>query len=160
MTTLVVLRHAKSAWPEGVDDRDRPLAGRGRREAPLAGQWLREHVNVDLVVCSPAKRTRQTWQLVAAELGGAPEFRVDDDVYTASVRDLLGLVRKLPPSADVVLLIGHNPGLSELVGVLGGTEHELKTSSIAVLRGDAGWADVTPGSMRLVEFTTPRPSGE
>jgi phosphohistidine phosphatase len=149
--TLVLLRHAKSAWPEGVDDRARPLAGRGRRDAPAAGRWLREHVGgVDLVVCSPALRTRQTWQLVAAELGGTPEFRVDDRIYGAPVADLVDVVRELPPSAGTVLLVGHNPGLSELVAALGATAVELKTSSVAVLRedGDGLWS--------LVAFTTPR----
>src|SRR6266508_2923118 len=83
--TLLVLRHAKSDWPDGVPDAERPLAGRGRREAPLVGRWLRESGHIpDLVVCSPALRARQTWELVAGELGEAgeaPEVRFDERVY-------------------------------------------------------------------------------
>lgn len=157
MTTLVVLRHAKSAWPDGVDDEDRPLAARGRRDARAAGRWLREHVAVDLVVCSPALRTRQTWEHVQAELGGAPEFRLDERIYDASLDDLVDVVRGLPSAAGTVLLVGHNPGLTELVHELSGAGFEMKTSSIAVLRGDGDWADVSLG---LVTSQTPRGSAE
>ena len=160
MTTLVLLRHAKSAWPAGVADRNRPLAGRGRREAPLAGKWLREHTDVDLVVCSPAVRTRETWRSVLAELGAAPELRLDERIYDATTDELLAVVRELPASAATVLLIGHNPGLSDLVEELADTEIQLRTSSIAVLSGDVTWADVAPGALRLVASETPRPSGE
>lgn len=160
MTTLVLLRHAKSAWPDGVGDEQRPLAERGRRDAPAAGRWLREHVRVDLVVCSPAVRTRQTWRLVSAELDVAPEFQLDDRIYDATAAELVAVVRELPPSAATVLVIGHNPGLSELVHVLGGTPVELKTSAVAVLRGDVEWADVEPGSFPFVACETPRGSGE
>lgn len=160
MTTLVLLRHAKSAWPDGMADQQRPLADRGRREAPAAGRWLREHVRIDLVVCSPAVRTRQTWRLVSAELDEAPEFLIDDRIYDATVEQLVAVVRELPSSAATVLVIGHNPGLSDLVHVLGGTPVELKTSAVAVLRGDVEWADAGPGSFPFVECETPRGSGE
>ena len=71
---LIVLRHAKSAWPQEVADQDRPLGPRGLRDAPAAGRWLREHgFTPDRIVCSPTRRTRQTWELVAHELG-APEI--------------------------------------------------------------------------------------
>ncbi|HVV24762.1 MAG TPA: histidine phosphatase family protein [Pseudonocardiaceae bacterium] len=160
MRTLVVLRHAKSAWPEGTDDRERPLADRGRRDAPAAGRWLRGRVPVDLVVCSPALRTRQTWDLVAAELDGTPEFRVDDRVYDAFVEELVDVVRDLPATAENVLLIGHNPGLTELVHELSGSDFSLKTSSIAILRGHGEWSDAGANWLRLVETETPRGSGE
>jgi phosphohistidine phosphatase len=113
---LIVLRHAKSDWSGGVADHDRPLAGRGRREAALAGRWLGQNAaDIDLVVCSSAKRARQTWKLVAKQLDNVPPSRVDDRLYAASVRGLLAVVRKLPDSARAVLLIGHNPGLEELI---------------------------------------------
>ncbi len=158
MTTLVLLRHAKSGWPDGVADADRPLAGRGRLEAPLAGRWLSEHVSIDLVVCSPAVRTRQTWRLVSAELGATPEFRLDERIYDASVDDLLAVVRDLPSTARTALVIGHNPGLTELTGVLGGWV-DMKTSTIAVLGGDVAWSGVGPGALRLAAAETPRVSG-
>jgi phosphohistidine phosphatase len=155
--TLVLLRHAKSASPDGVDDADRPLAERGRRDAPVAGRWLREHVpGVAAVVCSPALRTLQTWQLVAPELGGTPTFRTEPRVYAASVRDLVTVVRGLPAAAGTALLIGHNPGLSELVAELSGEELDLKTCSIAVLRGDGEWSAAGPGWASLTGSAKPR----
>jgi len=79
---LILLRHAKSAWPVGVGDHDRPLARRGRREAPLAGRWLNENAReIDLAVCSSANRTRQTWMRVAEQLDNMPQLRVNERLY-------------------------------------------------------------------------------
>ena len=154
---LIVLRHAKSDWSGGVTDHDRPLAGRGRREAALAGRWLRENAaDIDLVVCSSATRARQTWKLVAKQLDNIPPSRVDDRLYAASIRGLLAVVRKLPDSARAVLLIGHNPGLEELVADLGGVGWPMKTSSIAVLSSRSEWAEVGARSAKLEASLTPR----
>jgi phosphohistidine phosphatase len=155
--TLVVLRHAKSAWPTGVADAARPLAERGERDAPAVGRWLREHVpGIDLTVCSPAARTRQTWRLVADQLDHSPDFRLDERIYDADVDDLLSVIHELPDTASTVVLVGHNPGLSELVRVLTGDRVELKTSSVAVLHGPDRWADLDQGTARLARFDTPR----
>src|ERR1700736_1346206 len=155
--TLVVLRHAKSAWPAGVADTARPLAERGERDAPPVGRWLRHHVPaIDLTVCSPAVRTRQTWRLAAAQLDGTPAFRLDERIYDADVADLLSVIRELPDTARTVVLVGHNPRLSELVHVLTGNRVELKTSSVAVVHGPARWTDVDHGTAELAEFETPR----
>jgi len=154
---LIVLRHAKSDWSGGVADHDRPLAGRGRREAALAGRWLRENAaDIDLVVCSSAKRARQTWKLVAKQLDNVPPARVDDRLYAASLRGLLAIVSKLPDSARAVLLIGHNPGLEELVADLGGVGWPMKTSSIAVLSSRSEWAEVGARWAKLEVSLTPR----
>ena len=154
---LIALRHAKSDWSGGVADHDRPLAGRGRREAALAGRWLRENAaEIDLVVCSSATRARQTWKLVAKQLDNVPPARVDDRLYAASVRGLLAVVRKLPHSARAVLLIGHNPGLEELVADLGGVGWPMKTSSIAVLSSRSKWAEVGARWAKLEVSLTPR----
>jgi phosphohistidine phosphatase len=155
--TLVVLRHAKSAWPEGVEDVHRPLLPRGRRDAPVAGRWLREHVpGIAAVACSPALRTLQTWQLVQAELGVEPEFRAVPRIYDASVRDLLAVVAELPADAGTALLIGHNPGLSELVEELSGERLVLSTCAIAVLRATDDWITVDRDWASLVDSATPR----
>jgi phosphohistidine phosphatase len=155
--TLVVLRHAKSAWPAGVADAARPLAERGERDAPAVGRWLREHVpGIDLTVCSPATRAQQTWRLAAGQLDGTPACRLDERIYDADVDDLLAVIHALPDTARTVLLVGHNPGLSDLVHALTGDRVELKTSSVAVLHGPDRWTGVEQGTAELAGFETPR----
>jgi phosphohistidine phosphatase len=154
---LIVLRHAKSAWPDGVADHDRPLADRGRREAVLAGRWLAEHVGeIGVVACSSAKRARRTWKLVAGQLDDAPEARIDERLYAASQLQLVAVVRELPPRAGTALLIGHNPGLEDLVAHLSGVGCTLKTSSIAVLTSRSGWSAAAFRWGRLGATVTPR----
>jgi phosphohistidine phosphatase len=154
---LIVLRHAKSDWPDGVPDHDRPLAPRGRREAALAGQWLREHVDdLELVVCSSAKRARRTWKHVARQLDTAPELRIDERVYAASGDQLMEVIQELPASASAVLMIGHNPGLEDVVAHLTGLWSPLKTSSIAVVSSRSDWADARFRWGQLDSAVTPR----
>jgi phosphohistidine phosphatase len=115
---LILLRHAKSDWPD-VPDRDRPLAKRGRRDAPRIGRWLHEHgYQPDVVVVSAAARTQQTWDLVAPELGGSPAVHFEPRAYAASALTLLYLAQELPARYRTALLIAHNPGLSELAASL------------------------------------------
>jgi phosphohistidine phosphatase len=157
----VLLRHAKADWPDGVPDRLRPLTGRGRRDAAAAGRWLRDHLDdlgdrLDVVACSPAERTRETWALVAAELTDPPEPTFDDALYGASADTLLGVVGDLPDDAGTVLLVGHNPGLQEVVGLLSGAEAGMRTASVAVLTWTGRWSDVTPHIASLEQHATPR----
>jgi phosphohistidine phosphatase len=154
---LVILRHAKSAWPDGVPDRKRPLAKRGRRDAPAVGRWLANHVGrLDEVVCSPAERARQTWALVAAELDHPPAVKFDDRIYGAPPAALLTVVRELLASADTALLVGHNPGVQQLVALLSGQEPDMKTSSVAVLAWTGSWADADVDAALLRHHATPR----
>src|ERR1700750_3203288 len=111
---LILLRHATSDWPE-LAHRDRPLAKRGRRDAPKIGRWLREHGYLpDTVICSDARRTRQTWDRVARELGGSPSVTFEPRAYAASATTLLYLVMELPATSRTALLVGHKPGVSAL----------------------------------------------
>jgi phosphohistidine phosphatase len=154
---LVLLRHAKSAWPYGVRDLRRPLAKRGRRDAVAVGCWLHDHVpRLDAVVCSPAERARQTWTLVAAELDDPPPARYDERVYGATATQLLALVRTLPDDVGTALLVGHNPDLQELAALLTGHEVEMKTSSIAVLAWAGRWTDTDAETVVLRHHATPR----
>ncbi len=154
---LVIVRHAKSAWPEDVPDTQRPLNKRGRRDAPAAGRWLRDRVgHIDAVVCSPAARTRETWGLIAPELDGAPDPIFDERVYAATAEALLAVVRGLSDDVGSALLVGHNPGVADLVSSLSGEELEMKTSAIAVLGLAGSWADAAPGRVTLVDHATPR----
>jgi phosphohistidine phosphatase len=154
--TLALLRHAKSAWPEGVPDAQRPLATRGRRDAPAAGKWLYKHVpEIELVLCSPALRARETCDLAMEHWESTPEIRYADQLYGASDETLLDAVGDLPDSTRGVLIIGHNPGLEELASLLAGSAHPLKTSSIAVFTGRGRWNDA-PDWARLAHSATPR----
>ena len=154
---LVLLRHAKSAWPDGVPDPQRPLNERGRRDASAAGRWLRTYIDgLGAVVCSPARRARETWVLVAAELDDPPVPTVDERIYTGPPADLLAVVRDLPDDAGTALLIGHNPGVAELVDLLSGDDREMRTASIAVLSWDGAWADADADVAQLRDHATPR----
>ncbi|MGB8382591.1 MAG: histidine phosphatase family protein [Dermatophilaceae bacterium] len=138
--TLILLRHAKSDWSGDEADIDRPLARRGRRQAPAIGRWLAAHVDgVDLAVVSPAARARRTWDLVAAELDVLPPARIDDRVYAASDQQLLGVVRELPDAVKTVVLVGHNPGLEDLASVLTRESPALPTCAIAVIGMPGPW---------------------
>ncbi|MGV9932533.1 SixA phosphatase family protein [Streptomyces olivaceoviridis] len=163
---LVVLRHAKSAWPEGVEDHRRPLAPRGLRDAPAAGRALAAGTLPDLALCSTAVRARRTWELASAEWATPPPVRYDRRLYAAGVPELLEVVREAPPEVRTLLLIGHNPGLEELVLTLAadGLDDSLDrvrakfpTSAIAVLAWHgADWAALAPGTALLTSFTVPR----
>jgi phosphohistidine phosphatase len=159
---LILLRHAKSDWPD-VPDRERPLAKRGRRDAPRIGRWLHEHgYRPGVVVCSDAQRTRQTWDLVAPELGGSPAVRFEPRAYAASALTLLYLAQELPSQYQAAMLIGHNPGLSELATSLAapasggrGPGVSLPTAAVAVFEFPGDWPSLSPGQTRLVSLTTP-----
>ncbi|MCU7826661.1 SixA phosphatase family protein [Kitasatospora sp. DSM 101779] len=164
--TLVVLRHAKSAWPEGVPDARRPLGPRGLRDAPEAGRWLVDRGWVpQTVVCSPALRTRQTLELAAAAWDEAPPVVFDERVYAADGGDLVEVVRGLDPAVSTALLVGHQPGVQDLVEFLavdsGGEAMErlrtkFPTSGLAVLALTGPWRSAAGSSARLLDFAVPR----
>lgn len=138
--TLILLRHAKSDWSGDEGDHDRPLAERGRRQAPDAGRWLAVNVDsIDLAVVSTAKRARTTWDLVSDELGQPPRTRHDDDAYAASVGELLDIVRHLDEALGTVVLVGHNPGIQDLVETLTGERVPMPTSALAVIELTSAW---------------------
>jgi len=140
--TLVLLRHGKSDWSGGEPDHLRPLARRGRRQVPEAGRWLAGHVGViDLAVVSTAERTRETWRLAAAELEASPPVREDARVYAASPRSLLDVIGEVPAEAATVVLVGHNPGLEDLVASLTGRPVPMPTSALAVIDLPGPWSD-------------------
>jgi phosphohistidine phosphatase len=139
--TLIVLRHGKSDWSGGEPDRERPLAKRGRRQVLEAGAWLAANLpDIDLAVVSPAERTRSTWALVSAELDRPPDVRVDDRVYAAWGSELHDAVSELPDELSTVVLVGHNPGVEDLVRELTGTWVPMPTSALAVIRWEGAWS--------------------
>ncbi len=164
---LLLLRHAKSAWPD-VADHERPLARRGRRDAPAAGRWLRAAGRVpDRVVCSTARRARETWQLAAAELDASPAVSFDQRVYGAAAGELLDLARETAPGARRLLIVGHDPAMQELTlalasarasdaGALERVRFKFPTAAIAVLELTGTWQELGPEQARLTTFVVPR----
>jgi phosphohistidine phosphatase len=166
---LILLRHAKSAWPDDVPDHDRPLAPRGRRDAPAAGRWLRKSGYVpDQVLCSTARRTRETWRLAEENLGAHPQAVFEDRVYGASSAELLDLARQTSADVHALLVVGHDPAMRgltlELAGeqsddaeaaALGRVRAKYPTAAIAVLAFSGDWAELGQGRVRLADFAVP-----
>src|SRR5260370_25052587 len=165
---LILLRHAKSAWPD-VPDHERPLAGRGRRAAPAAGRWLRESGYVpDLVICSTALRARETWQLAEEELGVHPRTTFEQRAYGASATELLELARQTPSGIRTLMIVAHEPSMSDLALDLAsaapgsdGAEPlqrvsaQFPTAAIAVLTVTGSWPELAHGQARLGRVVDP-----
>lgn len=118
---LIIMRHAKSDWSEANRlDWDRPLTARGKKAAKQIGKWLQQkQFHIDRIICSPAQRAKQTCHLVAKELG-TPENNVfwETGIYDASLNDLISLINRYREGIHTLLIIGHNPGLDQLLGFL------------------------------------------
>ncbi|OBA89444.1 hypothetical protein A5662_02325 [Mycobacteriaceae bacterium 1482268.1] len=162
--TLLLLRHAKSDYPVGVSDHERPLAKRGEREAALAGDWLRTHTPaVDAVLCSTATRTRQT---LARTRIDAPVTYVDR-LYDATPGAVIDEINRVGAGVETLLVIGHEPAMSSVALGLAtpdgsnstAAEHistKFPTSAIAVLRTAVPWDQLALSSAALVAFHVPR----
>jgi phosphohistidine phosphatase len=166
MKTLYLLRHAKSSWADpGVGDLDRPLAPRGRRAAgKIANHLRRQGAAPAIVLCSSARRARETLAGVAPALGSGTEHLVEEGLYAASAAELLSRLRRIPDRAPSVMIIAHNPGLQDLAVTLAGSGARLErlregfpTTALAVLRSPiASWRELGPGDAKLIEFVLPR----
>jgi phosphohistidine phosphatase len=162
--TLVLLRHAKSAYPDGVADHDRPLAPRGKREAGLAGNWLRATLpTIDAVLCSTATRARETLARTAID---AP-VRYVDRLYDAAPGTVIDEINHVPDDVAVLLVVAHEPTLSQVALSLAGADSsntdaaeristKFPTSAMAVLRLTGSWKDVERDSAELVDFHVAR----
>jgi phosphohistidine phosphatase len=162
---LYLLRHAKSSWKDtSLPDHDRPLAGRGRRAAKAIARHLREQgIEPQLVLCSTARRARETLDRIEPALG-APAIELEHDLYAASAPALLERLRSVPDTIDSVLLIGHNPGLQELALDLvrpSPTARELAakypTAALATLAfRESSWRECGHKTGELVALVRPR----
>ena len=173
---LILLRHAKSAWPD-VPDHERPLARRGIRDAPVMGRWLRTNGHIpDQVLCSTARRARETWQLVQTELGATPPVAFSDGVYQSSARQLLDLIRRTG-ATGALLVVGHDPAVPQLAlkladanttapassvneagpsVMIGRLRTKFPTAAIAIIEFTGSWDQLGPETARLTRFVTPR----
>lgn len=159
---LILTRHAKSDWDNPrVPDRERPLNARGRRGARLLGDWLASRgYEPEEVLCSPAQRTRETWEHAAsAVMETRPELRFDPAIYEASPDGLLRVLRGA--RQQTVMLVGHNPSIASLAAMLPARVpvdpafRRYPTSATLVLDFQIdGWADLQPGTGSVLDFVS------
>ncbi|MGE0094677.1 MAG: histidine phosphatase family protein [Alphaproteobacteria bacterium] len=166
--TLCLLRHAKSSWADpALDDFDRPLNQRGRSSMVPLGLYIGEKkLHPDSILCSSAQRTRETLSLLLPWLRGEAAIRIERSLYLANANELLMRLRRTEDEASCLLMIGHNPGLEDLAGMLAGTgdafasaamQEKFPTAALAVLDFDAAhWADVAPDKGELRAFVSPK----
>jgi len=160
MKTLVLMRHAKSSWkdPE-LSDHERPLNKRGKRDAPLMGELLKdEGLAPDMIFCSTATRARKTLQRVIENSRYDCEIEYLDSLYMAEANGIIDMLKSLPNNIDMVMLVGHNPGLECVLQILSGEIEALQTSAIAQIKLKIKqWDELdgdTPG--KLINLWRPR----
>ncbi|MEZ0355209.1 hypothetical protein CRM90_18480 [Mycobacterium sp. ENV421] len=158
------MRHAKSDYPNGVPDHDRPLASRGIREGGLAGDWLRANIPaIDLVLCSSATRTRQTLE----RTGITAPVTYSQRLYGATPGTMLVEINQVPDDVATLMVVGHEPTMSQLSlgladpgrsdrAAADGISMKYPTSAIAVLRVRVGWAALELNGAELTSFHVPR----
>lgn len=158
-STLILMRHGKSGYPDGVRDHERPLAERGRREAALAGRWIAESgLAVDHVLCSTSTRTRQTLE----RTGIAAPVTYVDDIYGGHPDHILEAIRLHAPSdAQTLLVVGHEPGMPATALTLDptGQIERFPTSAFAVVETETPWEQLglaPDPAARLVRMAIPR----
>ena len=173
MKRLLLLRHAKSSWEHpGLDDFERPLSPRGRKAAPKVGRYLRsENLRPDRVLCSPARRTEETWAAVAHELGGDVEMEFVPDLYLAPPSTFLTAMQTQPVEIQTLMLVGHNPGTQLSALRLLNTDpdpaantvdwarmrEKVPTGALIEITFDVDlWGEVDWGMGSLVRFVVPR----
>jgi len=159
---LLLLRHGKSDWNTGVDDFDRPLIDRGKRGAQRIGAWLAQQKLVpDVIVTSPAERALVTAQKACKSMGeGDQGIRMDKRIYAADLDALTEVLADCPPDASRVMLVGHNPGLEELIVWLASETVAvpidgklLPTATLARLQMPDDWRELVEGCARLLSIT-------
>ncbi len=163
--TLILLRHGKSDWSTDEDDFDRPLKKRGKNASSLVGGWLSANTRVpDFVITSPAKRAMQTAEIACEAMGiNKEDIYSRKHIYLATPEELLYVLEDCPEQAQCVLLVGHNPGLEELLyylvnGSLTIPEDGkiMTTATLAILEMPDTWKHLQSGSAKLELLTRPR----
>jgi phosphohistidine phosphatase len=168
MLTLSLLRHAKSSWSDArLKDMERPLNARGEKAAPRMGRFMaRRGLAPELILCSPALRTRQTLEAVLPFLAGAPRIAYEEELYLGAPSALIKRIRKIEAPVAHAMMVGHNPGLHGLAQELAGSGQEedlaalkekLPTAGLAVVVfAAASWSKVRPGAGHLELLETPK----
>ena len=159
MRTLYLLRHAKSSWKDAsLADFERPLKGRGRDAAEQMGRFLAsKKVTVGALISSPSVRTRQTIDIVlrGVQLGVEPQF--DQRIYEASLTTLVQILLEIPDDQKAVMLVGHNPGMEELLAFLTREARHMPTCALAKISVEgSSWKEAGRGAGKLEWFVTPK----
>ena len=162
MKTIILVRHAKSSWKDtSLDDFDRPLNKRGKRNAPFMGKKLKERKIIpDLVLSSPAKRAKKTATAVAKALD-YPKKKITfyDKMYHASSRYLFELLKNLDDEHETIMLFGHNPSLNDFADMLlkSNPISNIPTTGVCCIRFDVNhWQKVEQGKGEIVFFDFPK----
>ena len=159
MKTVLFMRHAKSDWnAQYRTDFERPLNARGQRDGPMMAAFLaRQGLLPQRIVSSPATRARLTAEFVARERDFDGELEFDQRIYLASPRMLLTVIRDQPEAVDVVMLVGHNPGMEDIIELLCGGSVRMPTAAVASLRLFADrWRDAQPEQAYLQWLVKPK----
>jgi phosphohistidine phosphatase len=162
MKTLFLIRHAKSSWADtALPDKDRPLAKRGRRDAPKMGKRLaKREVKPDLILSSPARRALTTAEIIAKKLDYKfKNIVVDDRLYAGTVHGLLDVIHKLGGKPERVMLFGHNPELTELAHRLSSEITHMPTCAVAEFTFNAkSWSNIGKAKLAKVALDYPKKS--
>jgi len=169
MLSLLLLRHAKSSWDDStLDDFDRPLNSRGLKAAPLVGKWMMDQgLSPRLILCSGARRTRETVGLVLPFMRGDQDIHIEDGIYSADgATDLLDRLHSIGKNTGTVMIVGHNPSMQDLVLMLAGSGNpddlqqvatKFPTASLAEIEFNAtDWASLSAGDGVLKNLVLPR----
>ncbi len=160
MKTLILVRHAKSSWDDSsLDDRDRPLNGRGKKDAPAMGERLAKlGLEPDLILSSPAVRALTTAEILAKAFDyKRKKIVIDERMYGATPAMLLKLIHALDDDAQCAMLVGHNPEMSELAQHFSPKIDDLPTCAVVELRLDVkAWAHVAPETLKRFELHLPK----
>lgn len=156
---LYLLRHSKSSWRDlSIDDFDRPLNNRGLKDAPLMGQMLsKKNIIVDTIISSPAKRAIDTASIISNNLGYTKSIILNKDIYDASLSTLLFIIKNFDDNLKSIMLIGHNPGLTNLSNYL--TKYfieNIPTCGVVALEFDKSWKDIIPKDGNIIFFEYPK----
>ncbi|MGV9250149.1 SixA phosphatase family protein [Streptomyces sp. NPDC003697] len=163
--SIVLFRHAKADWPQ-VNDHERPLAERGRKDAAVAGLKLADTgISFDLALCSTSTRTRETWKIAVHEFPHRPKTVYEERIYEASPGELIAVLNEIPDDVRNVVLVGHNPGIQGLAEVLSGSADSdarermsrrgFPAAAFAVLSFDGAWKRLEPAAATLADYWAP-----
>src|SRR5258708_5894182 len=156
MKILLLLRHAKSSWKdESLSDFERPLSERGKKASQAIGRYIRKQKMMpDLVLSSPAVRARETTGIITTTAKLTAEIRYDQRIYEADALRLVHIISQIESNFGSVLLVGHNPGIEELLGLLTGSSQHMPTAALAKIRleGADDWSEISQAKA-ILELT-------